>query len=111
MRVVQIEPGPMPTFTAVHSCAHQIAGAIECGYVPGDQFHLRQLCFHLLDRFEHQRGVPMRAVDGEHVDFGLRQFLRALQKIAGRADRRAYAQAALDRPWRRRDISVSSEYP
>jgi hypothetical protein len=35
------------------------------------------------------------AVDGEHVHFGFGQFLGALQKIAGGADGRAYAQASL----------------
>ena len=37
----------------------------------------------------------MCAVDGEYVDLGFGEFLRALQKISGRSDGCAHAQAAL----------------
>ena len=69
MRVVQIEPGPMPTLIAVRSGPRQVAGAIEGRYVAGNQIHFRQLRFHSLDRFEHQRGVAMGAVNGQHIHF------------------------------------------
>jgi hypothetical protein len=37
----------------------------------------------------------VRAVDGQHVDFGFGQFLGAFEKISGGANGCAYAQAAL----------------
>src|ERR1035437_1671510 len=39
--------------------------------------------------------MAVRAVDGQHVHFGFGQFLRAFEEIAGGADGRTYAQAAL----------------
>ena len=39
--------------------------------------------------------MAVRAVNGQYVGFGFRQFLRALQEIAGRADGAADAQAAM----------------
>jgi hypothetical protein len=39
--------------------------------------------------------MPVRRIDRQHVRLGLGHFHRALQKISGRADRCADAQAAL----------------
>ena len=88
--------GPDADLDAVGAGASQFAGAVEGGDVAGEQFHVRA-AFDLTSFTASRtlRGVPVRAVDGEHVDFGLGQFLRALQKISGGADGRAYAQAAL----------------
>ena len=94
-RVVQIEPGTNADLDAVRAGARQFAGAVEGGDVAGQQFHVRQLRFHQLHGVEHLRRMPVGAVDGEHVDFGFCQFLRAFQKISGRADRCAHAQASL----------------
>ena len=53
------------------------------------------LCFHGANCIHHARGVAVRGIDRQHVRFFARHFLRALQKIAGGADRRAHAQASL----------------
>ena len=41
--------------------------------VAGHEIDLRELRLDLPDRFNHACGVPVRAVDGEHVDLGLHQ--------------------------------------
>ena len=63
--------------------------------VSGEQLHFGQALLYGADGFHHARGVAVGGVDGEHVDFLARQFHGALEKIAGGADGRAHAQAAL----------------
>ena len=63
--------------------------------MPASSSHVRQSALDGRHRFHHALAVGVRGIDGEHVHFAAHQFLRALQKIAGRADRRAHAQTAL----------------
>ena len=86
MRVVQMEPGPMPTLTAIDAGVTRSHGAVEGGDVAGDQFDLGQFGFYFFHGFEDEGGVAVGAVDGEDVDFGFRHFLGALEEVAGGAD-------------------------
>ena len=79
MRVVQIEPGPMPTLTAsapasISACAPSAVAtlpAMTCAVV-------RQL-LDARHRFEHAAGMAVRGVDHDHVDAGVDQQLGALR--------------------------------
>ena len=55
----------------------------------------RQFRFHQLHCLQNFGVMPVRAIDGEHVDLGLGQFLRALQEISGGSDGSTHAQTAL----------------
>src|SRR5216683_1324241 len=70
-RVVQIEPGPMPTFSP--SMPSEIS-SFAPGHIAGHQLHFRQPLPDRLDRFHHSLGVSVRRVDGQHVGFGFRHF-------------------------------------
>ena len=43
-RVVQIEPGPMPTFTASAPASDERGGRLACGYVAGHDLHALSRC-------------------------------------------------------------------
>ena len=95
MRVVQMEPGPMPTLTASAPASISAMRAVVGGDVAGEQVDLREALLALADGFEHARGVAMRGVDGERVDAHFDQLGGALQEVAGGADGAGHAQAAL----------------
>ena len=65
--------------------------AISC--TPGSAF------FTAFTASNHAQAVGVRRIDRDHIHFAPHQFLRALQEIAGGADRRAHAQAGPARPW------------
>ena len=94
-RVVQIDPGPMPTLMASAPARASSQAPSKVPTLPAIRSTSRQRRLDGLDRVDHARRVPVRAVDGQQVSFGSHHFLRALQKIAGRANRRAHAQTAL----------------
>jgi hypothetical protein len=80
---------------AVHAQRDQFAGAFVGGHVAGDQLHFGQLALDGFHGRHHALAVAVRGIDGQHVHLARHQFLRALQKIAGGADRRAHAQTPL----------------
>ena len=67
-RVVQIEPAPMPTFTA--STPRSISASVASAGrdVAGDQVDLGELAADPADHVEHALRVPVRGVDHEDVD-------------------------------------------
>ena len=85
MRVVQIEPGPMPTLIAsapasISACAPSLVAilpAITCTALESRLMRLTAV--------EHARGMAVRGVDHDDVDAGIDQPLGAL--IAALADR------------------------
>ena len=87
--------GPNADLDAVGSGLRQLASAIEGADVAGQEIDFRQRRLDLPDGFDHAGRVSVSAVDGQQVDLGSHQFLRALQEVAGRADGRAHAQAAV----------------
>ena len=87
---------PDADLDAVHAQRDQVARAFVGRHVAGDQLHVRAArCFTRCDRVHHALAVAVRGIDRQHVHFSAHQFLRALQEIARRAERRAHAQAAL----------------
>ena len=83
-RVVQIEPAPMPTFTA--STPRSISASVAFGgrHVAGDELDVRERAAHARDHVEHALRVAVRGVDDEHVDVRGDQRLGALHRVAAR---------------------------
>ena len=95
MRVVQIEPGPMPTLIEFGACVDQSSGAFAGRDIAGH--HLDRVR-HALDAghgVEHAPRMTMRGIDHDEIDAGSEQALAA--RIAGLADRRgsSHPQPAL----------------
>jgi hypothetical protein len=84
MRVVQIEPAPMPTFTASTPRSISASVASPVATLPAQRRH----------HVEHALRVAVRGVDDEHVDVGVDQRLGALHGVAGDPDGGAAAQPA-----------------
>ena len=83
-RVVQIEPAPMPTFTASTpdpisaSVASAVATLPATRSVFGNSRRIRAtMSMHVLR-------VPVRGVDDEHVHAGRDQRVRPLERVLGR---------------------------
>ncbi len=96
MRVVQMEPGPMPTFTPSAPWSTSALAAVARGDVAADHLHLRDsLRLHPLHAVEHALRVAVRGVHHDHVDARLHQRLDALLGALAHAHRGAHAQAAL----------------
>ncbi len=74
-RVVQIEPGPMPT--------------------AGDDLHSRQAMTNRFDGFHDFFGVAVRGVDRDDIHFSFGHFDRALEEISGCTDRGSGVEAAM----------------
>ena len=93
-RVVQMEPPPMPTFTA--STPASISASVASGgrHVAGDEIGVRELAPDARHHVDDALRVAVRGVDDEHVDAGGDQRLRALERILADADRRAASQPA-----------------
>ena len=95
-RVVQIDPGPMPTFTRVGAGPDQVARRRGGGDVARDEVDPPPVRPpQPPHRVEHGLGVPVRGVDDDDVDAGLDQPLGALLRVAADADRGADAQPAV----------------
>src|SRR5262249_39776795 len=82
-------------FNSVSAGARQFAGSVEGGHVAGQQFDVGQLRLHQLYGLENFRGVSVGAVDSEHVDFCVCEFVSTLEKVAGGSDGGADPEAAL----------------
>ena len=79
MRVVQIEPGPMPTLTASAPWSTSALAAVRRRDIAADDLRLRDNCFLThLHAVEHALRMPVRRIDDHDVDAGLDQRLDAL---------------------------------
>ncbi len=94
-RVVQMEPGPMPTLIPSAPKIDQIARAFERRDVAGNQVHIRKGVFDGAHRFHHALAVPVRRIHHQHVHFSGHQLLGALQEVGARTNGRAHAQSSL----------------
>ena len=95
IRVVQIEPGPMPTLIASAPASISACAPSRGGDVAGD--HLDRVG-ELLDprhRFQHARGMAVRGVDHDEIDAGVDQPLGALEAVLADRGRGGDAQPAL----------------
>ena len=79
MRVVQMEPGPMPTLMPSTPAFDEIARRVGGGDVAADDLQVAPLRLDARDRVEHALGVAVRGVDDDHVDAGLAQRRDALE--------------------------------
>ena len=66
-RVVQIEPGPMPTLMASAPARASSQAPSKVPTLPAMQVDFRQLRLHQLDGIEHASGVAVSAVNGQHI--------------------------------------------
>ena len=92
MRVVQIEPAPMPTFTAStpSSISASVASAVATfPAITSTSANCRRMRSH---RVEHALRVAVRRVDDERVDVGRHQRLGALHRVARDAYGRCHPQ-------------------
>ena len=94
MRVVQIEPAPMPTFTASTPSAISAVGGFGGRDVAGDQIDVGERAADAPHHVEHALRMAVRRVDDEHVDVGGDQRVGALDGVVRDADGRAAAQPA-----------------
>jgi hypothetical protein len=92
MRVVQIEPGPMPTLTPSAMVDHR-PRCIGRGDVAADHFDLRKVALDPTDAVEHALRMAVCRVDHEHVDACLGEQLGALLGARADTDGSADAQA------------------
>ena len=94
-RVVQMEPGPIPTFTpSTPSCSRSHAPA-NVATLPATRSMSGNLLFNFSHRLEHARGMAVGGVHHQQIHLGLHQFRRALQVIARGPQGRAHPQAPL----------------
>ena len=95
MRVVQIEPGPMPDFDGVGAGVDQRLRAFRGRDVAGDDLHRVRQALDAIDGGEHQLGMTMRGVDDDEIDTGRDQMLGAGKALVADRGRGRDAQAAL----------------
>ena len=93
-RVVQIEPGPMPTLIRVRAGIDQRARRLGGGDVAGDDLDRVGQALHPLDRRGDLAIVAMRGVDHDQVAFGVDQRLGAREALVADRGRGGDAQAA-----------------
>ena len=93
-RVVQIEPGPMPTLTASAPAFDQRQRGLGGGDVAGDELRLGEVAAHVGTASTHALRVAVRGVDADDVAARLEQRLDALLAVGADADRGADAQPA-----------------
>ena len=95
MRVVQIEPGPMPTLTASAPASISALRAVGGRDVAGHDAHRVGELLDARHRVEHALRMAVRGVDDEQVDAGIDQPLGALEAVVADAGGGGDAQAAL----------------
>ena len=87
-------PGADADLHRVDAAIDERARGLGRGDVAGDQIDVRMALAHLGDHVEDALRVAVRGVDDEHVDVGLHERGRAVQRVLADAHRRAHAQAA-----------------
>ena len=93
-RVVQMLPGPCPTFTASAPASASAERAVAGRDVPRDELDV-VLGLQLAHDLEDAVRMAVRRVHDEHVDLGVDERGCALHRVRPDADRRADAQPAL----------------
>ena len=95
IRVVQIEPGPMPTLMAVGAGIDQRLRAFGGRDIAGHHLHLVGGALDAVDRVEHVLGMAVRGVDHDEIDAGLDQLLGAVVALVADRGGGGDAQPAL----------------
>ena len=73
IRVVQIDPGPMPTFTASRARIDQGFGAFRRGDIAGKNLDRVGQFLDLANHVQHALGMAVRGIDDNHVNVGIHQ--------------------------------------
>ena len=94
-RVVQIEPGPTPTFTASTPRSTSARAPSRVATLPATSWTSGNASRTHAVGLEHAVGVAVRRVDHEHVDARIDQRPGAVEEFATGADRRRHAQPAV----------------
>ena len=95
MRVVQIEPGPMPTLIDVGAGVDQRLGGLGGRHVAGDHLNAVRQLLDARHRLQHAARMPVRGVDDDQVAAGRHQQLGALEAVLADRRRGGDAQAPL----------------
>src|SRR5216110_2068957 len=93
-RVVQIDPGPTPTFTASTPRSTSARARLR-RHVAAHQLRVGMRLAQAGDGFEHALGVPVRRVHDDHVAPRVDERARARQGVGGSAHRGGDAQPAV----------------
>ncbi len=110
-RVVQMEPGPMPTFTQSAPASIRALAPLGGGDVARDQLQVGIVLLHQAHRVQNAAVVAVGGVQHHHVHLGLYQRGHAVQHVLGGADGSAAQQAAAVVPGGVRDTAQPSQCP
>ena len=94
-RVVQIEPGPIPTFTPSAPASISASAASAVAMLPAITSNSPESARDARDHLDHAERMAVRGVDDEHVGAGGDQRLRALDRVRADTDRGADAEPAV----------------
>jgi hypothetical protein len=94
-RVVQIDPGPMPTFSPSMPSAIKSRAPSAVATFPASSSMSGNLCFTCANGIHHARRVPVRSVDRQASTFTRAISSARSREIACRSDGGAHAQAPL----------------
>ena len=92
-RVVQMDPGPMPTLMPSAPALISASAASAVAMLPAMISRPGKVALARMHGIDDPLGMAMGGIDHDHVDPGLDQRLHARFHIGGRADRRADPQA------------------
>ncbi len=81
-------PRPLADLDAVNAALTQRLGRITRGNVAGDELYVGEVLAHLEDAVKHAFGMPVRRVDGEHIDADFDECRSSIQKVATDTNRR-----------------------
>ena len=95
MRVVQIEPGPMPTLTASAPASISALCRVGGGDVAGDDLHAVGQLLDARHGLEHALRMAVRGIDDDEIAAGRDEPLGALEAVLADRRRRGGAQAAV----------------
>ena len=95
MRVVQIEPGPMPTLMASAPASISALAPSAVAILPATTCTAFDSRLMRLDRVEHAPRMAVRGVDHDEIDAGLDQPLGALEALVADRGGGGDAQPAL----------------
>ena len=93
-RVVQIEPGPMPTLIASTPSSQRSIAPSYVATLPAMSGVVGEELLELPDGVEDAARVRVRGVDDDDVDLGVDERARAVDAVLARADGRGHAQTS-----------------
>ena len=95
MRVVQIDPGPMPTLMASAPASISAFAPFRGRDVAGDDLNRVRQALDAVNGGEHQLGMAVRGIDDDEIDTGRDQLLGAGKALVADRGRSRDTQAAL----------------